>query len=157
MIAASARSVPSDMPAAAKASARLPCGCCRRNSKVSLRSIVCIRTSRNSGRIAARYCSTICLRSTPRCCRRWNTLAALLPSFASSAAALGVCLRVAWRTMVLAGRPAEEILAQQVYQILADYPDCNDADTLRTEVSGFLNATSDGSGADPPISAAKMG
>jgi serine phosphatase RsbU (regulator of sigma subunit) len=26
-------------------------------------------------------------------------------------AALGVCLRVAWRTMVLAGRPAEEILA----------------------------------------------
>ena len=27
----------------------------------------------------------------------------------------------------------EEILAQQVYQILADYPDCNDADTLRTD------------------------
>jgi serine phosphatase RsbU (regulator of sigma subunit) len=26
-------------------------------------------------------------------------------------AALGVCLRVAWRTMILAGRPAEEILA----------------------------------------------
>jgi hypothetical protein len=29
--------------------------------------------------------------------------------------------------------PAEEILAQQVYQILADYPDCNDADSLRTD------------------------
>jgi hypothetical protein len=29
--------------------------------------------------------------------------------------------------------PAEEILAQQVYQILADYPDCNDADALRTD------------------------
>lgn len=28
---------------------------------------------------------------------------------------------------------AHEILAQQVYQILADYPDCNDADTLRTD------------------------
>ena len=28
---------------------------------------------------------------------------------------------------------AEEILAQQVYQILADYPDCNDADSLRTD------------------------
>jgi hypothetical protein len=28
---------------------------------------------------------------------------------------------------------ADEILAQQVYQILADYPDCNDADTLRTD------------------------
>jgi hypothetical protein len=27
----------------------------------------------------------------------------------------------------------EAILAQQVYQILADYPDCNDADTLRTD------------------------
>ena len=29
--------------------------------------------------------------------------------------------------------PAAEILAQQVYQILADYPDCNDADALRTD------------------------
>src|SRR6516164_3176167 len=29
--------------------------------------------------------------------------------------------------------PAEEILAQQVYQILAAYPDCNDADSLRTD------------------------
>lgn len=29
--------------------------------------------------------------------------------------------------------PAAEILAQQVYQILADYPDCNDADSLRTD------------------------
>jgi hypothetical protein len=29
--------------------------------------------------------------------------------------------------------PVEEVLAQQVYQILADYPDCNDADTLRTD------------------------
>jgi Transposase DDE domain group 1 len=29
--------------------------------------------------------------------------------------------------------PAQEILAQQVYQILADYPDCNDADSLRTD------------------------
>jgi hypothetical protein len=29
--------------------------------------------------------------------------------------------------------PAEQILAQQVYQILADYPDCNDADALRTD------------------------
>jgi DDE family transposase len=28
---------------------------------------------------------------------------------------------------------AQEILAQQVYQILADYPDCNDADQLRTD------------------------
>jgi hypothetical protein len=28
---------------------------------------------------------------------------------------------------------AEEILAQQVYQLLADYADCNDADTLRTD------------------------
>lgn len=28
---------------------------------------------------------------------------------------------------------AEEILAQQVYQILADYPDCNDADSLRAD------------------------
>ncbi len=28
---------------------------------------------------------------------------------------------------------AEEVLAQQVYQILADYPDCNDADALRTD------------------------
>jgi hypothetical protein len=28
---------------------------------------------------------------------------------------------------------AEEILAQQVYQILADYPDCNDADCLRND------------------------
>ena len=28
---------------------------------------------------------------------------------------------------------AEEILAQQVYQILADYADCNDADSLRTD------------------------
>jgi hypothetical protein len=27
---------------------------------------------------------------------------------------------------------AEQILAQQVYQILADYPDCNDADSLRS-------------------------
>src|SRR6516164_4961430 len=27
----------------------------------------------------------------------------------------------------------EEILAQQVYQILADYADCNDADTLRSD------------------------
>jgi Transposase DDE domain group 1 len=27
----------------------------------------------------------------------------------------------------------EQILAQQVYQILADYPDCNDADSLRTD------------------------
>lgn len=26
---------------------------------------------------------------------------------------------------------AEELLTQQVYQILADYPDCNDADALR--------------------------
>lgn len=29
--------------------------------------------------------------------------------------------------------PAEQILAQQVYQILADYADCNDADTLRAD------------------------
>jgi hypothetical protein len=29
--------------------------------------------------------------------------------------------------------PAEEILAQQVYQILADYADCNDANALRTD------------------------
>src|SRR5262245_4170823 len=29
--------------------------------------------------------------------------------------------------------PAEEILAQQVYQLLADYADCNDADALRTD------------------------
>jgi hypothetical protein len=29
--------------------------------------------------------------------------------------------------------PSAAILAQQVYQILADYPDCNDADTLRTD------------------------
>jgi hypothetical protein len=29
--------------------------------------------------------------------------------------------------------PAAQILAQQVYQILADYPDCNDADALRTD------------------------
>src|SRR5262249_26403972 len=29
--------------------------------------------------------------------------------------------------------PAQQILAQQVYQILADYPDCNDADALRTD------------------------
>jgi hypothetical protein len=29
--------------------------------------------------------------------------------------------------------PAEALLAQQVYQILADYPDCNDADSLRTD------------------------
>jgi hypothetical protein len=28
---------------------------------------------------------------------------------------------------------AEQILSQQVYQILADYPDCNDADTCRTD------------------------
>jgi len=28
---------------------------------------------------------------------------------------------------------AEQILAQQVYQILADYPDCNDAASLRTD------------------------
>jgi hypothetical protein len=28
---------------------------------------------------------------------------------------------------------AEQILAQQIYQILADYPDCNDADTLRPD------------------------
>src|SRR4051812_19805243 len=28
---------------------------------------------------------------------------------------------------------AEQILVQQVYQVLADYPDCNDADTLRTD------------------------
>src|SRR5947208_239727 len=28
---------------------------------------------------------------------------------------------------------AAELLAQQVYQILADYPDCNDADALRTD------------------------
>jgi Transposase DDE domain group 1 len=28
---------------------------------------------------------------------------------------------------------AEQILTQQVYQILADYPDCNDADHLRTD------------------------
>ena len=27
---------------------------------------------------------------------------------------------------------AEQILTQQIYQILADYPDCNDADALRT-------------------------
>lgn len=29
--------------------------------------------------------------------------------------------------------PAHQILAQQIYQILADYPDCNDADALRTD------------------------
>jgi Transposase DDE domain group 1 len=29
--------------------------------------------------------------------------------------------------------PAEAILSQQIYQILADYPDCNDADSLRTD------------------------
>jgi len=28
---------------------------------------------------------------------------------------------------------AEQILAQQIYQILADYPDCNDADTFRSD------------------------
>ena len=28
---------------------------------------------------------------------------------------------------------AEEILAQQIYQILADYSDCNDADSLRSD------------------------
>src|SRR5262245_40087221 len=41
---------------------------------------------------------------------------------------------------------AEEILAQQVYQILADYPDCNDADSLRTDPLFQLLA---GAEADP--------
>jgi len=42
--------------------------------------------------------------------------------------------------------PAEEILAQQVYQILADYPDCNDADSLRQDPLFQLLA---GAEADP--------
>src|SRR5262245_40786266 len=42
--------------------------------------------------------------------------------------------------------PAEEVLAQQVYQILADYADCNDADALR---SNPLFQVLAGAAADP--------
>src|SRR6516162_5507291 len=37
------------------------------------------------------------------------------------------------RAQAFVSHSAEAILAQQVYQILADYSDCNDADTLRTD------------------------
>jgi hypothetical protein len=37
------------------------------------------------------------------------------------------------RAQAFVTHSAAEILAQQVYQILADYPDCNDADTLRSD------------------------
>src|SRR5262245_55019418 len=37
------------------------------------------------------------------------------------------------RAQAFVTHSVEAILAQQVYQILADYPDCNDADTLSTD------------------------
>jgi Transposase DDE domain group 1 len=37
------------------------------------------------------------------------------------------------RAQAFVTHSAETILSQQIYQILADYPDCNDADSLRTD------------------------